>query len=168
MTGVQTCALPIWPCLEARDVLRVLQQEKNLNKNLEKKALDFAGYLLEFSGACSPGMGFGLAKNTLRSGMAWAKFQKICEAQGGLKSPGIALYQQMVTAKDLKNKALNGRVVSRLAKILGAPNQKEAGVDLHVEAMGQLDQKFEKDQPVLTLHSNSKDLLGQGLAYLAI
>jgi len=157
----------IGPCLEARDVLRILKQEKDLNKNLEKKALEFSGYLLEFAGACAPGMGFGLAQNTLNSGMAWAKFQKICEAQGGLKSPGLAVYQHTVRAKDfkdLKNINLNCAVISRLAKIVGAPINKEAGVDLHIE-IGRFE-KIEKDQEILTLHSNSKELLDQGLAYL--
>ena len=94
---------------------------------------------------------------------AWKKFQAICEAQGGLKEPTIAAYQQVVTSRKsgcITN--INNRLLARLAKLAGAPHSKSAGIDLHVTT----DVLVEKKQPLFTLHAESSGELAYAMNYL--
>ena len=73
----------IGPCLEARDVMRVLQQKENRPKDLEKKAVRLAGDLLELVGKAKKGTGKELALKNLQSKDALRKMQEIIKVQGG-------------------------------------------------------------------------------------
>ncbi len=48
------------------------------------------GALLELTGKAAEGAGEALAERTLASGKAWSKFQAICAAQGGMRTPPAA------------------------------------------------------------------------------
>ena len=83
--GFEPVGYGIGPALEARDVVRVLQNHNDAPPDLREHALLLAGAILEFSPRVPKKQGRTLAADILASGKAWAKFQAICEAQGGMR-----------------------------------------------------------------------------------
>ncbi|MBI5466793.1 MAG: AMP phosphorylase [Candidatus Kerfeldbacteria bacterium] len=151
----------IGPALEARDVLRVLQQKDNRPRDLEEKALGLAGELLELSSFCTTGKGYAIATQALRSGRAWAKMQQIIKLQGG--NPLVdadELLAGTLTA-DVKASAtgrvsaINNRAIDEIARTLGAPDQKRAGIYLHKK----LGDRVKRGQTLLTLYAVTADRL---------
>ena len=90
--GIEPIGRGIGPALEARDILAVLRGEPG-SEDLAHRACELAGGLLELAGAAAPGSGFARALATLESGRAWAKFERICEAQGGMRVPPTARFK---------------------------------------------------------------------------
>jgi AMP phosphorylase len=128
----------VGPALEARDVLKVLEQTEDRPKDLEERALYLAGILLDmcFKEAKVNKQGSEVAKELLQSGEALKKFKEIVKAQGG--SPHISsktmklmnkkhiIYSDRIGyIKDINNHNLNS-----IAKMLGAPEDKYAGIVL--------------------------------------
>lgn len=123
----------IGPALEARDVLAVLQAALDAPEDLRDRACTLAGALLELGGLSNVGQGKHLAEQTLADGRAWAKFQRICEAQGGMRVPPVAAHRrELVAAHSGRVTELDNRKLARLAKLAGAPDDKAAGVEMHV------------------------------------
>lgn len=134
--------------LEARDALRVLQRKDDRPIELEKKSLILASKLLDL---ClhdvkdelkkhvkeTYGDTMSWAKNILDGKMAWQKMQEIIRAQKG--NPDIdseslkpGKYSWSHRAKDsLPIRKIHSKNLTVLTKILGAPNQKTAGIYLH-------------------------------------
>jgi thymidine phosphorylase len=164
---VQTAGLApvgrgIGPALEARDVLSVLRREPGAPSDLAQRALALAGEILEFGGAAPPGGGLALASSVLADGRAWAKFQEICEAQGGLREPPVAVHRQLLAApRGGTVIAIDNRRLARIAKLAGAPKAPSAGIDLHV----QLGDVVEHGQPLFTLHAATRGELAYALEY---
>ena len=105
-----------------------------------------------------------MAAQVLDSGRAWAKFQAICEAQGGMKTPPTAEYRHPVTAAAAGTiTAIDNRRLAKAAKLAGAPRLPAAGIDLHVR----LGDRVERGQPLFTLHSQSPGVLDYALHYVA-
>jgi thymidine phosphorylase len=142
----------IGPALEARDVLSVLRNEAGAPGDLAQRALLLAGRLLEFGGAAAPGQGAAQAQAVLADGRAWRKFQEICEAQGGMRTPATAPHLEPVKAAHAGTViAIDNRRLARIAKLAGAPSTPCAGLDLHVRP-GDL---VERGQPLDTLHAGT-------------
>lgn len=161
--GSQPIGQGIGPALEARDVLQVFQCEPQAPADLRKHALILAGLLLEMGGKAPDGKGFDKAAEILESGLAWRKFQAICEAQGGMRTPPSAAFQHPVCASRAGIVSyINNRFVSRLAKLAGAPADPAAGLDFHVK----LGQKVEPDTPLFTIHAESQGELAYALDFL--
>jgi len=162
--GGQPVGRGIGPALEARDVLAVLRGAAHAPVDLRMRALGLAGELLEFCGAATLGAGHSLAWRLLDSGAAWDKFQAICEAQGGLREPGVAgLRKPVLARRDGHISAIDNRRLSRLAKLLGAPGAPLAGLDLHV----QLGEHVRAGMPLFTLHAQAPGELAYAEDYLA-
>ncbi|MFO1257301.1 MAG: thymidine phosphorylase family protein [Gammaproteobacteria bacterium] len=143
----------IGPCLEAQDILSVLKCEKDAPKDLRDRALTIAGRILEFSPRVMPGTGRPLAKKILESGEAWKKFQKICEAQGGMREITCAKFSHVHLASSSGNIIkIDNRNLARLAKLAGAPNDQSAGIYLHI----QLGQSIQAGEPLFTLYAEYK------------
>jgi len=170
--GMQVCVVQtdglapvgrgIGPALEARDVLSVLRLETQAPADLAQRSLQLAGRILEFGGAAAPGSGLALATSVLADGRAWRKFQAICEAQGGLREPPVAAYQQAVPALHSGSViAIDNRRLARIAKLAGAPKAVCAGIDLHVR----LGEVVERGQPLFTLHAATPGELAYALEY---
>jgi AMP phosphorylase len=129
----------VGPALEARDVLRVLQQKENRPIDLEQKSLKLSGILLELTGKAAEGDGYNLAKKQLQSKAAWSKMSEIIKAQGGKPN----LDSEEVTLGAVKyyvnsdNKGVvritNNKRINDLCRILGAPGDKLAGIYLNKE-----------------------------------
>jgi thymidine phosphorylase len=103
-----------------------------------------------------------LAAAVLDDGRAWRKFQRICEAQGGMRQPPEASYRTELPAlHDGRLLQIDNRRISRLAKLAGAPFDRAAGVDLHVR-LGDI---VSRGMPLCTLQAESPGELSYALDY---
>jgi thymidine phosphorylase len=160
--GTQPVGRGIGPALEARNVLDVLQGKPAAPEDLRQRALLLAGHILELGGAAGPGEGISLATATLESGRAWTKFQRICEAQGGMRVPRVAAHRRVITAaKSGHITSLDNRRLAKIAKLAGAPEDNAAGLELHIR----LGDKVDAHQPLYTVHSESPGELAYALHY---
>ena len=152
----------IGPALEARNVLDVLQVKPQAPQDLRQRALVLAAHILDLGGAAAPDECVSLARTTLDSGRAWAKFQRICEAQGGMRVPRVAPYHRVIGATNSGLvAALDNRRLAKIAKLAGAPEDNAAGLELHVK----IGDKVEPRQPLYTIHSESSGELAYALSY---
>jgi thymidine phosphorylase len=162
--GLQPVGRGIGPALEARDVLSVLQCKPDAPQDLRHRAIALTGALLELAGTAAEGEGELMAKRALDDGRAWKKFQRICEAQGGMRVPPISRQQRPLSAvRSGRVHAIDNRRIARLAKLAGAPDDKAAGVDLHV-SVGDL---VESGEPLCTVHADAPGELAYAFDYAA-
>lgn len=162
--GGQPVGRGIGPALEARDVLAVLQGAADAPADLRRRACLLAGAALELAGSCQAGDGTRLAQDTLEDGRAWVKFQRICEAQGGLREPPrSSVHRPLLATRPGRLTSVNNRTLGRLAKLAGAPDDKAAGVELHVR----LGDEVAAGQPLLTVHAEAPGELAYALDYAA-
>lgn len=160
--GAQPVGRGIGPSLEARDVLAVLQNEAGAPRDLTSRAVNLAAQLLELMGACPEGHGLASAQRLLSSGAAWGKFQAICEAQGGMRRPGIAPHRAEVLARRAGQVlGIDNRKLAKVAKLAGAPRDPQAGVDFHAP----LGLQVEEGQPVFTVHAQTPGQLDYALGF---
>jgi thymidine phosphorylase len=98
----------------------------------------------------------------LDDGRAWTKFQRICEAQGGMRTPPYSRYRKETTA-DCEGTLMeiDNRSIARLAKLAGAPLDKAAGIELHVR----LGDRIVRGMPLFTLHAEAPGELDYALSY---
>lgn len=131
-------------------------------EDLAHRACELAGGLLELAGATPTGGGFARALESLESGRAWAKFQRICEAQGGMREPPVAKFQQdMIAPYSGRIVSIDNRKLAIVAKLAGAPTAKAAGVALH----SRLHQTVEAGAPLCTIHAESPGELDYAAAF---
>jgi thymidine phosphorylase len=162
--GRQPVGRGIGPALEARDVLSVLRGAADAPDDLRQRAVLLAGALLELAGHAGEGEGATIAAGVLESGRAWTKFQAICEAQGGMRVPPRSRQEYAIVAqRPGEVQAIDNRRIARLAKLAGAPDDKAAGVDLHVR----LNDMVAAGQPLFTVHAESPGELAYALDYAA-
>jgi thymidine phosphorylase len=162
--GSQPVGRGIGPALEARDVLSVLRCEAGAPQDLRQRALILAGALLELAQVAVPGEGQTTAAQVLDSGRAWAKFQRICQAQGGMRVPPASQqHRPLLTERAGRVHTIDNRRIARLAKLAGAPDDRAAGVDLHV-AVGDA---VAVGQPLCTVHADAPGELAYAFAYAA-
>lgn len=161
--GAQPVGRGIGPALEARDVLAVLKNEDTAPTDLRDRACQLAGSLLELVGKAPPKQGTLLAHSTIENGDAWRKFQGICKAQGGLNTPPIAKHTRPVNAPHTgRVTKIDNRRLAKAAKLAGAPEDKAAGLDLHVR----IGDVVEEGAPLYTLHTESAGELAYAIDYV--
>ena len=161
--GAQPVGRGIGPALEAVDVLSVLNRDADAPQSLREHALLLAGQVIEFAPGIIPGQGLGIATELLDSGKALAKFQAICEAQGGFRSIPKASFSQTIESTvsgTIVN--IDNRHIARVAKLAGAPEAKAAGVELFVP----LHSVVAKSQPLFKVHAETKGQLNYALDFL--
>ena len=128
----------IGPVLEAIDVLKVLEQTDDRPKELEKRSLRLATKLLKM---CYKTKGEKIdaeieAKKILESGRALEQFRKIIKAQYGdpdisYKKIKIKAIKKLIKASESGTiRSVNNFNLNSIAKILGAPSEKSAGLKL--------------------------------------
>jgi len=162
----------VGPILETRDSLRVLQQKKNRPLDLEVRSLDLAGNLLELCLEDSPkelreqvkknyGNAIHWSTDILQSGAAFEKMKEIIKAQGGKSEidsedlkPGKYSYN-VPAKKDGTIRKIHSKNATVIAKILGAPDMKQAG--LYFER--KIGEKIKKDEILYVLYSNNANNL---------
>lgn len=160
--GAQPVGRGIGPALEARDVLAVLQGTPDAPIDLRQRALALAGPLLELVGRAAPGEGTNLAAGLLDDGAAWARFQAIAEAQGGMRTPPSAAHTRPVLAsREGVVTAIDNRRLARIAKLAGAPRAKAAGIDF----LAPLGRRVATGEPLFTVHAETPGELAYALDY---
>ena len=161
--GTQPIGRGIGPALEARDVISVLKCDADAPQDLRERSIVLAGAVLEFSPDVPEGQGCKLAAELLDNGKAWEKFQAICQAQGGLSEIPTASYTHDYPAKkNGKVVGVDNRRIALIAKLAGAPQDKVAGVELHV-SIGSV---VKEGEALFTIHSHSPGELEYALDYL--
>ena len=159
--GAEPIGRGIGPALEAQDILAVLQGQPGA-EDLAHRACELAGGLLELADAAPAREGYARARACLESGRAWAKFQRICEAQGGMRAPPVARFQQdMIAPYSGRLVSIDNRKLATVAKLAGAPMAKAAGVALQCR----LNQMVDAGAPLCTIHAESPGELDYAAAY---
>jgi hypothetical protein len=154
----------IGPALEALDVLAVLRGAPDAPDDLRRRAAALAGAALEIGGKVAKGEGAAAAFETIADGQAWKKFQAICEAQGGMRTPPKAANVHPLIAPHAGRIVyINNRKLARLAKLAGAPEAKAAGVFMNVRLGAEID----KGQGMLDIHAETTGELAYTLDYAA-
>ncbi len=133
--GAEPVGNGVGPGLECIDVLEVLSGRGP--DDLRHKSLLIAGKLLELCGRVEPGRGYAVSEGLIDTGKALGKFREIIELQGGnpnVKTADIEIgeYTHTVTS-DVSGSIfhIDNKVMSKLARISGAPRDKGAGVLIH-------------------------------------
>lgn len=159
----------IGPLLETRESLMVLEQKMNRGYDLEERALNLAGALLDLCLDDSPkalkdtvkkefGSGHEWARYILASGAAYFKFKEIIQAQGGnpdVSSQKLRLgrfVNPVPAKKDGTVRKIHVKNATIIAKILGAPDQKKAGIYLDKK----IGEKIKKGETLYTLYTDSE------------
>lgn len=161
--GSQPVGRGIGPALEAQDVISVLEGTPDAPADLRERALVLAGKILEAAARASPGKGRTLAESALDDGRAWKKFQAICEAQGGMRTPQQAPHFRPVPAsRSGRVTRIDNRRLARVAKLAGAPKSPAAGLVLHTT----LGAAVETGQPLFTVHAEASGELEYAFSYV--
>ncbi|MCP8687962.1 thymidine phosphorylase family protein [Marinobacterium sedimentorum] len=161
--GSQPIGCGIGPALEARDILAVLQGKPDAPQDLKDRACLLAGAMLEMAAVTAPGQGQAMARNKIDTGEAWRQFKAICMAQGGLKQPPVAPYRYTLTARHAGIvQAIDNRLLSKIAKLAGAPADPAAGVEIPIK----LGDQVEPNAILLSIHAESSGELNYAVDYL--
>ncbi len=148
----------VGPAFEARDVLYVLEQKKERPLGLEAKALRLAGKLLNlcYQQSKTKKNGEEEACRLLYKGQALRKFREIVKAQGGDDQVSVdslkikSQRSEVKSAKYGKIKRINNYNLNMIAKMLGAPREKFAGIYLQKK----IDDKVDKKEPLMSFYSS--------------
>ncbi len=163
--GSQPIGNGIGPALEMKDVLAVLRQESARPFDLEKKSLLLAGTLLEMTGESEKGKGVVLAENLLKSGKAFKKFRKIIKSQRGSVSDSRlqlgGFSKNVFPPKSGKIVEIDNRKINLIARILGSPTDKGAGIYLHKHCR----ERVSKREILLTLYAESDEKLAEAIKF---
>ncbi|VVB76042.1 AMP phosphorylase [Candidatus Tiddalikarchaeum anstoanum] len=159
--GSQPCGNGVGPALEARDVLKILQNDPTGPADLLDKALLFAGTILELGGKAKKGKGQDLALEIIKNGKAYEQFKRIVKAQGG--NPNISLCDIKVGPEmfDVKSEVegmitmINNNLISKCARAAGAPHNQGAGVYV----IGKLSMNIKKGTTLMTIYAESAEKL---------
>lgn len=159
--GKQPIGNGIGPALEAIDVLRIFRNDKDAPQDLKEKSIELAGEILELAKKVKKGYGKKMALDLIDSGMAYKKFIDIIKAQGGkeIEPSKIKIGKlkfDVIAKKTGSINHINGKAISKIAKIAGAPKDKGAGIYLNVH----LKDKVKKGQKLYTIYSDNKEKLG--------
>jgi AMP phosphorylase len=158
--GSQPIGNGIGPALEARDVLEVLMNRGP--KDLRDKSVEMAGIMFGMAGIRN---GQEKAFEILRSGKAYAQMKKIIKMQGGNPNitPGkiqVGKHQHVLRAKKSgRISKIDNHIISKIARIAGAPADKGAGVYLWVHT----NDIVKKGDKLLTIHSESNARLNDSI-----
>ncbi|BCG64371.1 MAG: thymidine phosphorylase [Methyloprofundus sp.] len=168
--GRQPIGMGIGPVLEARDIMKVLNNDSDAPADLRQKSLQLAGRILEFDPDVRGGQGYAIARDILESGRACAKMNSIIKAQGAKDidlQPGKLCYQVCAECDGTVTHIDNFQM-AKIARIAGAPMEKKAGVDLFKK----LGDKVTKGEALFQIHAEfpadfnfSKNLAIQNSGY---
>ncbi|HFE37998.1 MAG TPA: thymidine phosphorylase family protein [Gammaproteobacteria bacterium] len=130
--GRQPIGFGIGPVLEARDVMRVLNNDPEAPDDLLQKSLRLAGRVIEFDPDVRGGQGYTIGRDILESGRALAKMNDIIDSQG--RKPAQATLGKLTFDVCAQENGvivdINNYHMARIARFAGAPMDKGAGVEL--------------------------------------
>jgi len=133
--GRQPIGQGVGPVLEARDVMRVLENDPLAPMDLRQKSLRLAGRLIENNPDVRGGDGFAIARDILDSGRALAQMNAMIEAQGSRHfdhhhPPLGQLHFEVLAPAHGVVTGIDNLQIARIARLAGAPKVQGAGVDL--------------------------------------
>ena len=146
------------PALEAKHALEVLEGKRF--DNLAQKSCELAGALLEMVGKADAAKGYAMALEILQSGKALEKFKEIIKAQGGKiyasEDVPLAPYTKFFKAgTDGVIEEINTKLLTKIARIAGAPANKTAGLIIH-KLVGE---KVCEGDLLITIYAENKEKL---------
>ncbi len=155
--GRQPVGNGIGPALEARDVLWVLKRDPRRPLDLEKKCIMMCSNIFKMVGIED---GYKKADDILDSGKAYQKMVDIIKAQGGkkfiAKDIKIGKYASDILSKNSgKVIDIDNILISRIARICGAPSDKGAGIYLYKH----IGDSVKKGEKLFTVYAESKQKL---------
>lgn len=164
--GSQPIGNGIGPILECIDCLKVLKNDPTAPKDLLEKALYIAGVALELSDKAKKGQGKKMAAEILKSGKAYKKFEEMIDAQGRKKNPLVPgkFTFDIKAYKNGKIIYINNKLISRYARMAGAPINIGAGMYIH-KFIGD---KVKKGEKLFTLYAENEGRLKNTLEYVDI
>ncbi|MGB9763271.1 MAG: thymidine phosphorylase [Minisyncoccia bacterium] len=158
----------IGPNLEIRDILKVLMQEESRPLDLETRAVRLASALVELINKVSFKEAERIIYDQLKTGKALAQFRKIIEAQGGIKDLSLEKVKLGEITYEFKSKktgivkSIDNQMLIRIARLLGSPITKEAGVYLNKI----LNDRVNVNDTLCTLYTTSESRLTLALSEL--
>ncbi len=167
--GSQPIGNGVGPALEARDLLKVLNDDEDQPMDLRKKCINIAGEMLELAGRSKVGEGRKLAKEILDSGRAYKKFWEIMKAQGGkiVKPQDIEVGKftyDYLAPKSGRIIHIDDRSISKIARVAGCPRDKVAGVYLYKHKLDSV----KKGEKIFTIYSKNNVKLGYAKEFMKI
>jgi len=151
--GSQPIGEGIGPVFEARDVLSVLEGDGP--NDLREKSIFMATKLLEMAGVKKANK---KVVEILDSGKAYDKFIQIIRGQGGRKNivlPEPEFCYSIRSKRDGLVKRIDNRIITKIARIAGAPKDKAAGMYLRVHR----GDKVKKKDILFTIYAENMDEL---------
>lgn len=154
----------IGPVLEIKDIIKVLKRDSS-PKDLEEKSLMLAGRLLELSGRAKKGEGEKTALKILDSGEAFKKFEQIIHAQKGkiIEFREPAFFYDIIAEKDSKIQHIDNKLINKLARLAGCPEDKLAGIYIHKKKYDYI----KKGEKIFTIYAISEEKLGHAKDYFS-
>lgn len=158
----------IGPVLETKESLLVLEQDDKRAMDLEARSINLAGALLDLCLEDSSAETRSFVKKTYKNGINWAtsiltsglalsKMKEIIKAQGGnpnVKSSDLIPGKHSFVLRANKRGKIeyfNIRNISAIARILGSPRIKNAGIYLNKK----IDEPIEKGDIICTFYTQN-------------
>lgn len=162
--GRQPVGNGIGPILEMKDIIKVLQGEKEPT-DLRNKSLYLSTELMKLCGIKNARK---KAEKILESGEAYKKFKEIIKAQDGkrsfeskLRSLRVARFSKVIASpKSGTIIAIDNKKINSLCRDLGCPEATNAGVYLSKHTG-----PVKKGETLITLYAKSEDRLKAGLKF---
>lgn len=153
----------VGPVHEVKDALAVLEQRDDRPHDLEYKSVKLATLLLDmcFKADKRTQDAGSLVNSILKSGKALEKLREITQAQGGsgdfssnsLPKPRYDL--EVKSGQSGSVTGINNYYITTIAKVLGAPHEKTAGMTL----VKRFSDKVAKNDTLYIMHTNKQALL---------
>ncbi|ALL02080.1 AMP phosphorylase [Pyrodictium delaneyi] len=162
--GGEPIGFAVGPALEAQEALETLIKGDG-PPGLIEKACSLAGLVFELGGVAPRGRGYSLACELLRSGAAYSKFREIIEVQEGdpdVKPDDIRLASRQFTLESPRDgvvTSIDNVAITLAAKAAGAPDDKSAGIKLHVKT----GYRVRKGDPLLTIYASNDARLHEAI-----
>jgi AMP phosphorylase len=165
----------VGPLLEAKDALKVLEQREDRPLDLEEKSVGLASELIELcledskDDVKEKAKEFGTTKNwaqqILKAGLAHKKMLEIIEAQNGdagIESEKLNAGPMSKRVKSERSgdvESINSKNITIIAKILGAPHDRRAGIYLNKR----VSDKVQKGEELFEVYAEGEHRLTEAI-----
>jgi AMP phosphorylase len=160
----------VGPNLEIREALRILEREEHKCQELEDVIVEMATRIFENTKVVDRGKGKKFAQELLDSGKALDKFWEIAFAQGAVKKINSSeirygkIEHDLLSDRDGVVKSINNVELVAVARALGNPKIKEAGLYVH-KMPGE---EVKKGDKLITIYATTEGRLNNGKGVLSI
>lgn len=157
--GSQPIGNGIGPCLELIDVLKVLKNSKDKPEDLYKKAMYLAKELLSL--VINKEKAEKVVEKVIKNGKAYEAFKRIIrEQKGNIKElTPSSIFSEIKAEKKGKIIEIDNKKINFIARILGCPADKYAGIYLIKHVNDQVD----KNEIYAIVYAETKEKLDYGL-----